>query len=100
MDALVARAHPVTRRSNRFCPPARRHPYHHLFDGTASSQGMEMFSEGGWSAIRIRLEARGWSPMQIELIHDQLRQGWPLTMAARQVALATGVCPLRSRPLG
>lgn len=61
---------------------------------------MEMFAEGGWSSIRIRLEARGWSPTQVELIHDQLRQGWPLAMAARQVALSTGLCPLRSRPLG
>ena len=96
----VARAHPETRRSNRFCPPAQRSPYRYLADGTAMTHGMEMFAEGGWSAIRIRLEARGWSPTQIELMHDQLRQGWPLTMAARQVALSTGLCPLRSRPLG
>ena len=96
----MARARPETHRSNRFCPEAQRSPYHSFAHVRALSHGMEMFAEGGWSAIRIRLEARGWSPTQIELIHDQLRQGWPLTMAARQVALSTGLCPLRSRPLG
>jgi hypothetical protein len=43
---------------------------------------------------------RGWSPSQIEQIHEQLRQGWPLTMAVRHVALMMGRCPLRSRPMG
>ena len=86
--------------SKRFCAPATRLPHHHCSLGFASPYGMEMFAEGSWSAIKIRLEARGWSPMQIELMHDKLRQGWPLAMAARQVALSTGLCPLRSRPLG
>ena len=96
----MAAARSLAHQSNRFCPPAKRSPYHHLAHGTALAHGIEMFAEGGWSAIKIRLEARGWSATQIELIHDHLRQGWPLAMAARQVALATGLCPIRSRPLG
>ena len=88
------------RQSNRFCPPAQRRPFHHRAQGMGLTHGGEMFAEGGWSAIKIRLEARGWSAHQIELFHIHLRQGWPLAMAARQVALATGLCPLRSRPMG
>ena len=37
---------------------------------------------------------------QVEQIHEQLRQGWPLTMAVRHVALMLGRCPIRSRPMG
>lgn len=59
--------------------------------------GMELFAEGQWQAIRALLERQGWSFLQIDLIHDQLRQGWPLALAKRHVAALTGFCPLRSR---
>lgn len=59
-----------------------------------------MFSEGCWHSIRTSLEMRGWSPMHIELIHDQLRQGWPLSLAVRQVSIRLGTCPMRSKSMG
>ena len=57
----------------------------------------ELFAEGQWQAIRVQLESQGWSHTQIDLMHDQLRRGWPLAMAKRNVALISGHCPLRSR---
>lgn len=59
-----------------------------------------VFAEGGWHAIRSDLEMRGWSHAHIEQIHTQMRQGWPLTLAVRQVAMRMGTCPMRSRCLG
>jgi hypothetical protein len=67
--------------------------------GPAQARGnSELFGEGPWQAIRVVLEAQGWSQYQIERIHDQLRQGWPLAMAKQNVASITGQCPLRARP--
>jgi hypothetical protein len=57
----------------------------------------QIFAEGPWQAIRVGLERQGWTHSQIELIHDQLRQGWPLPAAKRSVATMTGHCPLRAR---
>ena len=88
------------RLSNRFCPPAQRQPHDQVKAGVHGVTGIGLFADGGWVSIKICLETRGWSPMQIELIHSHLRQGLPLTMAARQAALVTGLCPLRSKPLG
>ena len=96
----MANTQTSTRVSNRFCAPVQRQPHHRVIGGPHGATGIELFADGGWASIKIRLETRGWSPMQIELIHDHLRQGWPLTMAARQAALVTGLCPLRSKPLG
>ena len=84
------------RRSNRFFPavgdlPSLRPEQH---------RRSEMFSEGCWNSIRVSLEMRGWSPPHIELIHDQLRQGWPLSLAVRQVSIRLGTCPMRSKSLG
>ncbi|WP_255442133.1 hypothetical protein [Synechococcus sp. PROS-7-1] len=83
-------------RSRRFVDPATSQP--------RCQQGSEgcrsIFFEGGWPSIKARLEMRGWSPSQVEQIHEQLRQGWPLTMAVRHVALMLGRCPIRSRPMG
>jgi|TARA_B100000085_G_C18268255_1_gene400994 hypothetical protein len=59
-----------------------------------------VFAEGGWPSIRVLLEMRGWSPTHIEQIHEQLRQGWPLTTAVRHVSIRMGTCPMRSRSLG
>ncbi len=60
----------------------------------------EVFADGGWLSIRVMLEERGWSPSHVDLIHEQLRQGWPLAMAVRQVAMRMGTCPMRSKSLG
>lgn len=60
----------------------------------------EIFAEGPWQAIRVQLERQGWNATQIELIHGQLRQGWPLAMATANVALMTGKCPLQARTRG
>ena len=96
----MAIAKPSIRGSNRFCAPFQRLPTHRLTGRPYGVCGGALFPDGAWAAIKIRLETCGWSPMQIELIHGHLRQGWPLTMAVRQAALVTGLCPLRSRPLG
>ena len=84
------------RLSNRFFSPHRDLPSS-IGDQQRRS---EVFSEGCWPSIRALLEMRGWSPTHIELIHDQLRQGWPLSLAVRQVAIRLGTCPLRSKSLG
>ena len=57
----------------------------------------EVFAEGQWQSMRVFLEARGWDALQIEQIHDQLRQGWPLELAETNVAALSGHCPLRAR---
>ncbi len=83
-------------RSRRFVDPATSQP--RCQQGTEGCRSI--FFEGGWPSIKARLEMRGWSPSQVEQIHEQLRQGWPLTMAVRHVALMLGRCPIRSRPMG
>ena len=84
-------------RSRRFLSPEEQTSRR----GVAQAWGnTEMFSEGQWQVIRVGLEGQGWNPYQIELIHDQLRQGWPLAMAKQNVSSMTGQCPLRSHPLG
>ena len=67
---------------------------------TAGSLHREVFAEGTWPSIRVLLEARGWAPFHVERIHEHLRQGWPLAMAARQVSMQMGACPARSKFLG
>jgi hypothetical protein len=59
-----------------------------------------LFAEGQWQAIRVQLESQGWNGMQIELLHDQLRLGWPLSAAKQNVAAMTRRCPLRGRREG
>ena len=86
----------LRRSSNRFVEPAPQR----ACCGPGGVGARSIFFEGGWPSIKARLEMRGWSPSQIEQIHEQLRQGWPLTMAVRHVALLMGRCPLRSRPMG
>jgi len=66
-----------TRRlSKRFVPAAGAGPAAVGLDGQRS----EVFAEGGWPSIRVFLEMRGWSPLQI----DQL-QRWnrPIVLVAR-----------------
>ncbi len=76
--------------SNRFLPqPA--------LSGSRTAWGpREVFAEGQWQSIRVGLERQGWSASQIERVHDQLRQGWPLLVAKQNVAAFTRQCPLRS----
>jgi hypothetical protein len=57
----------------------------------------EVFAEGQWQTIRAMLESEGWNQSQIEQVHDQLRQGWPLGMAKRNASVITGHCPLAAR---
>ncbi|MEB3253452.1 MAG: hypothetical protein VKI93_01945 [Synechococcus sp.] len=89
-------APPRTRRlSKRFVPPVQKSS-----QPLADVQHSEVFSEGCWASIRATLEMRGWSPTHIEQIHEQLRQGWPLSLAVRQVSIRLGTCPMRSKSLG
>lgn len=60
----------------------------------------QQFADGQWQDIRVTLERQGWDCTQIRLLHDQLRQGWPLAMAKHNVTAMTGHCPLRSRQPG
>lgn len=57
----------------------------------------EIFAEGQWQAIRVQLERQGWHPSQIELVHDQLRQGWPLATAKLHAARLSGHCPIKAQ---
>ena len=57
----------------------------------------DLFADGQWQDIRATLERQGWNCSQIEMVHAQLRQGWPLPMAKHNVSTMTGHCPLRSR---
>ncbi|MEB3234568.1 MAG: hypothetical protein VKM98_03985 [Cyanobacteriota bacterium] len=57
----------------------------------------EIFAEGQWQAIRVQLERHGWNPSQIELVHDQLRQGWPLATAKLHAARLSGHCPIKGQ---
>lgn len=85
-------------RSNRFLPPPEGNPSAARPASTRGPWGAaELFAEGQWQAIRVALEQEGWSASQIERVHDHLRQGWPLSMAKRNVATLTRQCPLRSR---
>jgi hypothetical protein len=59
----------------------------------------EVFAEGQWQSLRVQLEARGWNAPQIEQIHDQLRQGWPLALAENNVSVLSGYCPIKARQL-
>ena len=83
--------HPLI--SNRFLQPEELAAPH---AGRAWS-GTEVFAGGQWQSVRVQLEARGWNALQIEQIHDQLRQGWPLALAENNVAVLSGHCPLKAR---
>ena len=81
--------------SNRFLQPEElgRSPAGRAWSNT------EVFAEGQWQSVRVQLESRGWNAMQIEQIHDQLRQGWPLPLAENNVAVISGHCPIKARRL-
>ncbi|MEY2645580.1 MAG: hypothetical protein RLZZ611_2229 [Cyanobacteriota bacterium] len=90
MDTGVPRHQPI---SNRFLRPEQLIAQR---SGRACSL-TDVFAEGQWQSLRVRLEARGWNAIQIEQIHDQLRRGWPLALAEHNVALITGHCPINAR---
>ena len=80
--------------SKRFLQP------HELAPRSRSHRGWgpyEQFADGQWQDIRVMLERQGWNITQIEMLHNQLRQGWPLQMAKHNVTTMTGHCPVRSR---
>ena len=94
MDSSPLRSpHRQVPASNRFLSPEEAS---HPAPGRAWS-ATEVFAEGQWQSVRVRLEARGWNALQIEQIHDQLRQGWPLALAENNVATITGHCPIKAR---
>ena len=82
--------------SNRFLQPEQ----HTAGRPARAWSGSEVFAEGQWQSVRVGLEARGWNAIQIEQIHDQLRQGWPLMLAENNVAVLSGHCPLKARRPG
>jgi len=82
------------RLSNRFLQPRELEA---LRAGRLSAT--EVFAEGQWQSLRVQLEARGWNAPQIEQIHDQLRQGWPLALAENNVSVLSGYCPIKARQL-
>jgi hypothetical protein len=84
-----------SRQSNRFLRPQD-------LDGHRSARAWsatEVFAEGQWQSLRVHLETRGWNTRQIEQIHDQLRQGWPLALAENNVSVLTGYCPIKARQI-
>jgi hypothetical protein len=98
----MARSRPP---SNRFLPTPEEQPPRTAKPSRNSSgkaSGIpwgpqDIFAEGQWQSIRAALERQGWSASQIEQVHDQLRQGWPLSVAKQNVAALTRHCPLGSR---
>lgn len=97
MDPHDAGAHSNAPRSNRFlrvdelaARGSRRQAPGHARGPT------ELFAEGQWRVIRVQLELEGWSLSQIEMLHEQLRQGWSLAHAKQNVAVLSGRCPLHS----
>ncbi|MEB3271763.1 MAG: hypothetical protein VKJ44_08975 [Synechococcus sp.] len=82
--------------SNRFLQP---HELRRQRRSPVAGGARDQFADGSWQDIRAMLEHQGWSCAQIELVHDQLRQGWSLPMAQHHVSAITGHCPLRSRRL-
>jgi len=76
--AVFRRSRPVSR---RFLAPEQLRPFLRRAWG-----GRELFAEGQWQVI--------------ELLYDQLRQGWPLSVAKQNVAAMTHRCPVRARRQG
>ena len=65
--------------------------------GAPAASGTLLFPEGPWQMLRVQLEAEGWDPSQIDLVRDQLRQGWSLAVARHNVARLSGRCPINAR---
>ena len=85
------------RLSRRFISPAELELRSLGMDRSRAWGPGEIFAEGQWQAIRVQLERQGWYPSQIELVHDQLRQGWPLATAKLHAARLSGHCPIAAQ---
>ena len=59
----------------------------------------DVFAEGQWQMLKAMLERQGWSQSQLEIMREQLRQGWPLSIAKQNVAAIIGHCPISSRAM-
>jgi len=57
----------------------------------------EIFPEGPWSSIQVNLELNGWTPSQIKIIQDLLRNGWSLDQALKHVSWNIGKGPIDSQ---
>lgn len=66
---------------------------------TQTARGKDIFAEGQWQMIKAMLECQGWSQSQLELMRQQLSQGWPLSIAKQNVAALIGYCPICSRAM-
>jgi len=67
-------------------------------EGQRTRGAVELFAEGQWPVIRVQLELQGWCQSQIDLVHDQLRQGWPLETAKQHATRLSGHCPIKIQP--
>lgn len=83
--------------SRRFLSPEDTLAAQHRYGNCQAWRPGDVFAEGQWPSIRVQLEGQGWNPSQIELVHDQLRQGWPLAIAKRHAARLSGHCPLKDQ---
>ena len=66
------------------------------------NNGPTLAGSYGWSRRQyapMHIHSKAFSSLR-DQIHEQLRQGWPLAMAVRQVAMRMGTCPMRSKSLG
>jgi hypothetical protein len=81
--------------SQRFTPVAATS----TSQNNPTSRGKDMFAEGQWQMIKAMLERQGWSQSQLELMRQQLSQGWPLSIAKQNVAALIGYCPICSRAM-
>ena len=66
---------------------------------TQMTRRQDVFAEGQWQMLKAMLERQGWSQSQLEIMREQLRQGWPLSIAKQNVAAIIGHCPISSRPM-
>ncbi|QEY33102.1 hypothetical protein EVJ50_13535 [Synechococcus sp. RSCCF101] len=53
----------------------------------------ETFLDGSWTNLKLSLESAGWSPQQVEFVHQRLQQGWSVDQATRYVARTVRSCP-------
>jgi len=83
--------------SQRFLSADQRSP-RPRYQGQRTWGAVELFAEGQWPVIRVQLELQGWCQLQIDLVHDQLRHGWPLETAKQHATRLSGHCPIKIQP--
>lgn len=77
---------------NRFLPPNTKYNQGKQF----RSGLLEVFPDGYLSSIKVNLELNGWTPGQIKMIQDLLRNGWSLSQSLNQVSFDIARCPINS----